>query len=197
MRRGMNVGRGMKIGPGVKLGLLGALAAVAGLALIGMLASGGGSRTAAPAGPQTTGGLTAPAAAALKVGDVLETPNWRVKVTKVERVDGDLVWSGAGNKTKSIGQWLLVTTEITNTGRENYALNGSDFELRTASGQTIKHTTEGAGLGYAEFKGHTPLGKQIPPGATITTPLLFDIPKDTQGISLVFAQARDKPINVA
>ena len=179
------------------LGLLGVAAAVAGLAIIGALASGGGSRTAAPAGPQAAGGQAGPGAAALKVGDVLESPNWRLKVTNVERVDGDLVWSRTGNKTKSIGQWLVITTEVTNTGKDTHTLNSQDFELRTVAGQTIKHTTEGAGQGYAEFKEQTPLGRQIPPGATVTTPLLFDIPKGTQGINLVFAQAKDKPINVA
>lgn len=132
----------------------------------------------------------------LKIGDVLETKNWRVKVTGVERVDGDLVWSQFGNKTPAVGQWLIVTTELTNTGNENFTTNVWDWELRLASGATIKHSTGSGWASYAEFKKLTPLGRQIPPTATVTTPLLFDVPKGTEGINLVFAQDKNRPINV-
>jgi len=132
----------------------------------------------------------------LKIGDTLEAKNWKIKAEGVERVDGDLVWSQFGNKTTAIGQWLIITLEVTNTGNENHTLNTHDFELKTAGGATLKHTTEGAWLGYADFKKMTSLSKQIPPGAVVKTPLLFDIPKGTQGINLVFTQQRDRPINV-
>jgi len=145
--------------------------------------------TATPAPPPTP-------VPQLKIGDTLEIKNWRVKVLEVQRVPGDLVWSQFGNKTPAIGEWFIVIVELTNTGAENFTLNTWDFELRTAAGATVKHTTEGAAYAYPAFKKMVGLGKQIPPGATVATPLLYDIAKGTQGISLVFAQAKDKPIDV-
>lgn len=130
----------------------------------------------------------------LKIEDRLTTPNWELSVKQVERLPGELVWSDFGNKTAPVGQWLILMVELKNVGKENHTLNTWDFELRTASGQTIKHTSEITG--YADYKKLTRLGRQIPPGATVMTPLLFDIPKDMQGLNLVFGQAKNTPINV-
>lgn len=152
--------------------------------------------TTAPAKPAAVAptATTKPEPQLLKIGDVLEAPNWHLKVVTAERVDGDLVWSQYGNKTKAIGQWLVLTLELKNVGRENFSVHQHDFELQTANGQTIKHSSEV--FGYADFKGQVALGKQIPPGATVVTPLIYDIPQNTNGINLIFAQAKNKPINV-
>ena len=149
----------------------------------------------APTKPAPTATST-PEPQLLKIGDMLESQNWHMMVTSVERVDGELVWSRFGNKSTAAGQWLVVTLEITNTGQDSRTLTTRDFELRTATGQMIKHITDGIWIGYAQYTDRTALGRPIPPGTKVTTPLLFDIPKDLQGLDLILTQEQHKPINV-
>jgi len=165
--------------------------------LIAVVSFSGGSRSAVTPGTGVAGGAVGkPAAAPAKVGDTITAPNWSLRVVKVERIDGDLVWSQYGNKATAVGQWLVLTVELKNLANQNHTLNTWDFELRTAAGQTYKHSTESGTSSLAEFRKQTALGKQVPPGATITASLVFDVAKGTEGVSLVFSQAKDAPINV-
>lgn len=131
-----------------------------------------------------------------KIGDTIRAPNWELTVVEAQRVVGPLVWSQFGNKEEPVGEWFVLTVTLKNIGRENFAVNAWDFELRTAAGATYKHTSELGAYSYAEFRKMVPLGKQVPPGATVRTPLVFDIGKGTEGVFLVFGQAKDSPINV-
>jgi hypothetical protein len=131
-----------------------------------------------------------------KIGDTVKSRNWEITVKSAERLTGDLVWSQVGNKTAPVGQWFVIIADLKNVGNENFTVNTFDFELKTANGQTYKYAQGGEYIMYAQFKGLQAPGKQIPPGATASTVLLFDIAKGTEGINLVFAQARDNPINV-
>lgn len=131
-----------------------------------------------------------------RIGDAIQAANWTVTVAAAERVAGPLTWNSLGTAETPIGEWLVVTVRLENTGHENHTLNPWDFELHTASGTIIKHTTEFIEPSYAELHGQIGLGRQIPPGATVTTPLLFDIPAGMQGLDLVFLQAREQPVNV-
>jgi hypothetical protein len=91
----------------------------------------------------------------------------------------------------------VLTTEITNTTGESAHLNEHDFKLKFADGRTVNPLDNGFTQSmYAQKIKQTPLNKAIAPGATVTVPLLFDIPAGAEGIDLVYTWAQASPVNV-
>lgn len=116
------------------------------------------------------------------------TKNWQLGVTGVDTTK-TLVWSSVGNKQDAVGQWLLISVSLLNTGKENFGVNTWDFEVTDGEGNTYKHSTEYAAIAYPPTKGaKSASSQQVPPGVAVSSILVFDINPAATGLQLVFKQ---------
>jgi len=123
------------------------------------------------------------------LNQVVSAKNWDIALTAVEKPGKTLAWSSYGNKTTASGTWLVVSLDATNTGRENFGLDYSDFTLYDGNG--IKYNvTEDSGVryGYTESRGGSNVGAQVPPGVTVHYYIVFDINPEAKGLRLEFSQ---------
>lgn len=127
------------------------------------------------------------------VGQVV-TDNWQIVVRGVER---KATVDSFGQPVKPVGEWLVVSVELVNRGRENFGVNTWDFELRTADGATIKHSTDFGAMAYANsLPDRRALGGQIPPGAKSASALIYDVAPGAGGLTLVFTQAPQQSVRL-
>lgn len=177
-----NTGRNVAIGCAgvvVLILLCGVLAAVV-VAMGGKKATPAANApasTAAPKGPQTYG-LNQPAS----------VKNWDVAVIEVDRPGTTLTWSSYGNTTPASGTWLVVAVTLKNTGKTNFGVNYTDFELDAAGGVTYQPAIDFGAISYVTFKGGQPVANPVPPGVTARTYLVFDVNPAATDLRLVFKQ---------
>lgn len=137
----------------------------------------GAAGTTAPQGAQTYG-LNQPAS----------VKNWDVAVVEAERPGTALTWSSSSNTTPAAGTWIVVTVTLTNTGKTNFGVNYTDFELNAAGGVTYKPSTDLGAIAYVTYKGGRPVANPVPPGVTARTYLVFDVNPAATDLRLVFKQ---------
>lgn len=180
-KKGRNIAIGCA-GVVVLLLLCGALAAVA-LALGGKKAmptaqdANAAAATTVPKGAQTYG-----------VNQPVSVKNWDVTVAEVERPGTTLTWTSYGNTTPAAGTWLVVAVTLTNTGKTNFGVNYSDFELHAADGVTYKPSVDFGSISYATYKGGQPIANPVPPGVSVRIYLVFDVNPTATDLRLVFKQ---------
>lgn len=88
---------------------------------------------------------------------------------------------------KPKGSWVVITLSLTNLGKENFALNNWNVELRDDKG--VMYNLAGFdSLSCSDGKGQAHLGDQMPPGVAVRTTLLFDVAPGTGGKVLVLTQ---------
>lgn len=121
-----------------------------------------------------------------KVGETLQTTNWKLAVTDVERPGKTIVTSQFNTKEDAVGTWLVVNLALTNIGKSNFTVNGHDFELKDKGGVT--YTTANCCYSYTDFKKVQSLGKQMPPSVDAKSVLIFDIAPTAEGLTLTFKQ---------
>jgi len=110
------------------------------------------------------------------LNQVVSAKNWDITIIAVNKPGQTLAWSTYGNKTKAEGTWLVVSLDATNTGKENFGLNYSDFTLYDGNGNKYNVTDDsGIRYEYAETKGGSNIGAQVPPGVKVHYFLVFDI----------------------
>lgn len=155
--------------------------------------------TAAPKPTITPRPTVAPTATATPLagpGQMVQTSNWTLVVSGVEKPGKTLTWSEFGNSSAAAGTWLVVAVDLKNVGNKNFGVNTFDFQLQDGKGIKYDYTTDLGGYAYSKHKGGADVGGQVPPGVAVKVYLVFDIAPDTTGLQLVFKQDKQPRINL-
>ncbi len=122
-------------------------------------------------------------------------PGWIVTVTKVERPGTDLVWSADNDTATATGTWVVVVVTMKKTVNSADGIISDAFTLRSGQGFTdpVPDDYWVQGDFYAAFKHTQPFGKSVPPGATVTYTIPFDVAADATGLRLIFAADPGNP----
>jgi Domain of unknown function (DUF4352) len=120
------------------------------------------------------------------VGTTVTSGNWSYTVTRVTKPGQKINTGNQFAQLDALGSWVAVYLTLKNVGSQNYAINEWDFELRVASPpSTYQVTDESVGMSlWLERNGLQSLGKQIPPGVSFNTALLFDVAPASSGMAL-------------
>ena len=169
--------------------------------------------TAATAASPTAGTVASPTAAPKDTPQVSPTVNiagapvnglnqpvtvkdWIVTVVGVDRPGKDLVYSVDNDKLTATGTWVVVAATMKKTSNSTDGLAPADCALRTSNGfaYTVSDDPHVTGYNdYATFKHGQPFDKEVPPGATVTYYLPFDVAMDATNLQFIFAQDPTKP----
>jgi len=122
-------------------------------------------------------------------------PGWIVTVTKVERPGTDLVWSADNDTATATSTWVVVVVTMKKTVNGTDGIVSDAFTLRSGQGFTVPVPDDYWVQGdfYAAFKHTQPFGKSVPPGATVTYTIPFDVAADATDLRLVFAADANNP----
>jgi len=122
-------------------------------------------------------------------------PGWVVTVTKVERPGTDLVWSADNDTATATSTWVVVVVTMKKTVNGTDGIVSDAFTLRSGQGFTVPVPDDYWMQNdfYATFKHTQPFGKSVPPGATVTYTIPFDVAADATDLRLVFAADANNP----
>ena len=122
-------------------------------------------------------------------------PGWVVTVTKVERPGTDLVWSVDKDTATATGTWVVVVVTMKKTVNGTDGIASDAFTLRSGQGFTVPVPDDYWVQNdfYATFKHTQPFGKSVPPGATVTYTIPFDVAADATDLRLAFAADPNNP----
>jgi hypothetical protein len=120
------------------------------------------------------------------VGTTVTSGNWSYTVTRVTMPGKNINTGNQFAELNALGSWVAVYLTLKNVGSQNYSINQWDFELRVASPpSTYQVTDESVAMNiWLDRNGLQSLGKQIPPGVSFNTGLLFDVAPDSSGTAL-------------
>ncbi len=156
--------------------------------IAGALSSGGNKATVTP-GNAAAGSTSAPekptATPPPGVGQPVALKNWDVTVVKVEKPGKTLQTSSSGTKD-AVGQWIVLTIDLKNTGKENFGFNGFDFVLKDKNGASIKQSDVVGGNSFNSYRGGQAFASQIPPGSTVRAYVVFDVAADATDMKVEF-----------
>lgn len=165
--------------------------------------SGGTLPTAAVASVNPTSGATPGATPASDISKAqvhglnqpVTVPGWVVTVTKVERPGADLVWSADNNTATATGTWVVVVVTMKKTVNGTDGIASDAFTLRSGQGFTVPVPDDYWMTPdyYPTFKHSQPFGKSVPPGATVTYSIPFDVATDATDLRLAFAADPNNP----
>jgi hypothetical protein len=117
-------------------------------------------------------------------------PGWTVTVVGVERPGQGLAYAADGDPLTATGTWVVVVVTAQKTGNDPVGVTAADCTLRSAAGYTYA-VADDAYITvpdyYDTFTHSQPLDKPVPPGATVTYRLPFDVAPNATGLQFVFA----------
>jgi hypothetical protein len=148
-------------------------------------ADAGGAPTAAIATPTAMLGPTA--APALAVGQVVDRGDWSVTVLRPEHL---LPLSGSIGEYAPRGRFVLALVAVSNLGPAPAPLPADALALVDARG-TRYPPVPAASTAYLSayqrgLRGDLSMEEPVPPGAGIVSvPVIFDVPPDARGLTLV------------
>ncbi len=153
---------------------------------------------AAPAAPGVTATVDIAKAPVNGLNQPASVPGWTVTVTKVERPGTDLVWSANNDIATATGTWVVVAVAMKKTANGTDGITPDAFTLRSGEGFATPVPDEYWMTPdyYPAFKHSQPFGKSIPPGATVTYSIPFDVAEDATALQFVFAQDPTPPVVV-
>ncbi len=128
-------------------------------------------------------------------------PGWTVTVTGVERPGQKLIIAADSDTdpVAATGTWVVVALNVTRTANGAAGVDYGDVALRSGQGFTYAvaddyWTTDGF---YPAFKHGQPYGKTVPPGATVTYYLTFDVAADAADLQFIFLPDAKNPAVIA
>ncbi len=128
-------------------------------------------------------------------------PGWTVMVTGVERPGQGLPIAADPNTdpVAATGTWVVVALKVTRTANGAEGADYDAFALRSGQGFTYAipqeyWTSDGY---YPAFKHGQPYGKAVPPGATVTYYLTFDVAADATDLQFIFLPDSANPAVIA
>ncbi len=150
----------------------------------------------APAGPGTTATVDIAKAPVHGLNQPASVPGWTVTVTKVERPGTDLIWSADNNTATASGTWVVVAVAMKKTANGTDGITADAFTLRSGEGFATPVPDEYWMTPdyYPAFTHTQPFGKSVPPGATVTYSIPFDVAGDATDLQFVFAQDPTPPV---
>jgi hypothetical protein len=162
------------------------------------------SSTVAAAATSGTGAVPAPTsrpAAAHPAGlnQPVNTTNWTLTVTNVDRPGKALVWSNDDDMATATGTWVIVVVTVKKTSNSADGVAYGDIALRSSQGFTyaVPEDYWTAENFYPTFKHGQPYDKAVPPGATVTYYLPFDVASDATDLQFIFMQDPNNPATFA
>lgn len=131
------------------------------------------------------------------LNQTVSVKNWDVTVTGADKAGKSLTYSSDGQAVKAVGQWIVVTVTMKNTGKENFGVNDPDFTLYDASGNKYSITDDiSLDAEYSVYRGGNQVGGQVPPGESVTYYLVFDVGSSATGLQLQFNQDKNPRFNL-
>jgi hypothetical protein len=151
---------------------------------------------AVPAAPGMTATVDIAKAPVHGLNQSASVPGWTVTVTKVERPGTALVWSADNNTATATGTWVVVAVAMKKTANGTDGIAPDAFTLRSGEGfsDPVPDDYWMQPDYYPAFKHSQPFGKSVPPGATVTYSIPFDVAEDATGLQFVFAQDPTPPV---
>ncbi len=155
------------------------------------------------AAPATKAETTAPAvdkateAAAPKIGETISYNTYDFTVNSVKC--GVSTVGGEYFKETAQGQFCLVSLKVKNTGTKAQLFTSNEQKLLDAKGNEYSYSSE-ATVALMSQKGESDLWlKEINPGNSVTSQIVFDIPSDVEPTILHLSDGglTDKGIDVA
>jgi len=118
----------------------------------------------------------------------VSVPGWTVTVTKVERPGTELTWNTDNDPATASGTWVVVVVTMKKTANGTDGATADAFTLRSGQGFADPVPDDyWLQLGmYATFTHTQPFSKSVPPGATVTYNIPFDVATDATDLRLVF-----------
>ena len=115
-------------------------------------------------------------------------PGWTVTVTKVERPGTELTWNTDNDPATASGTWVVVAVTMKKTASGTDGATADAFTVRSGQGFADPVPDDyWLQLGmYATFTHTQPFSKSVPPGATVTYSIPFDVATDATDLRLVF-----------
>lgn len=115
-------------------------------------------------------------------------PGWTVTVTKVERPGTELTWNTDNDPATASGTWVVVIVTMKKTANGTDGATADAFTLRSGQGFADPVPDDyWLQLGmYATFTHSQPFSKSVPPGATVTYNIPFDVATDATDLRLIF-----------
>jgi len=151
---------------------------------------------AAPTTPGTTATVDITKAQVHGLNQSASVPGWTLTVTKVERPGTDLVWSADNDTATATGTWVVVAVTMKKTANGTDGITPDAFTLRSGQGFATPVPDDywmQPGF-YPAFTHTQPFGKSVPPGATVTYSIPFDVAGDATDLQFVFAQEPTPPV---
>lgn len=116
-----------------------------------------------------------------KIGEVAQSSDLAFTVTGVKD------YQSLGNsytRKDAQGVFKVVTLKIENTGKETRTIDSSMLKLRDNQGRTFERSIDGqTAKGLAQGQVDLFL-QQVQPGLSVNGEIVFDIPKDAEGLVL-------------
>jgi hypothetical protein len=139
--------------------------------------------------------VTAQTTSSAQMWDLVRSPVWDLTVRSVERSFEPLP-AADGTLVRPAGQFALFAVDLTNRTDRPLAPRPDDFALWTAGGiPTVNLTGTPAARTHAAAGDRAPFGDIVPPGATVTTILVFDVEPRAGRLTLYFLPA-GQPIRI-
>lgn len=130
--------------------------------------------------------MTAYSAPSARMWDLVRSPAWDLTVRSVARSSEPLV-TPDGQLLRPAGQFAIFVVDLTNRAHQAQPPRAEDFALWTARGvRALNLTAAPVTSSYAAAAGRTPFDAPVPPGATVTTVLLFQINPRASRLTLEF-----------
>lgn len=135
--------------------------------------------------------VAAPARSApdARMWEVVRSDEWDLTVRSVER-QLDPLASDDGKLVRPQGSFAIFAIDLANRSGRPLTPKSDDFVLMSSDGdRSVNLAALPIAQALAFAKGRSPFGDVIPPGATVTTIILFDIDPDAGRLTLHFRPA--------
>lgn len=116
-----------------------------------------------------------------KIGEVAQSEDLAFTVTTVTNAKA---LGNSFTRKEAQGTFKVITLKIANTGKETRTIDSSMIKLSDSQGRTFERSIDGqTAKGLAQGQVDLFL-QQVQPSLSITGEIVFDIPKDAQGLVL-------------
>jgi hypothetical protein len=146
-----------------------------------VIGSSGGSSNTSNSTPTSQEQAKNEAKVIAKIGEVAQSSDLAFTATNVKD------YQSLGNsftRKDAQGVFKVITLKIENTGKETKTIDSSMIKLRDSQGRTFERSIDGqTAKGLAQGQVDLFL-QQVQPSLSVTGEIVFDIPKDAEGLVL-------------
>lgn len=123
---------------------------------------------------------------------------WRLVFENFSLVGNEVVYNNGGERLKTGDSWLVLALTVKNLGEVDNQLNPAAFKIKNLQGKEYSNLeNEAVYRSFAELRGGKALTTALKPGQEFQTFLLFEIPENSRGLTLIYKGEKTESINLS